>query len=160
MSAFDPTTGPSAVATAAALARGETTSSELTDFALARLRDGHAVCNSVITFEDDEARTLAERADAARRDGNAEGPLAGVPLAHKDMFDRRDKTASWGGNIQADKPADANATVIERLERAGTFQIAALHLTEFAFGASGHNFVRGHGRNPFNPDHISGGSSS
>lgn len=157
---FDPATGPSAVTTAQALRDGATTSRALATFALERLRAGHAVCNSVIAFEDDSALALADQADAERAAGTAAGPLHGVALAHKDMFDRTGRTASWGGNIQAEAPASTPATVIARLEAAGSFQVAALHLTEFAFGASGHNFVRGHARNPFNPNHIAGGSSS
>ena len=82
-----------------------------------------------------------------------------MPLAHKDMFDRKGKIASWGAKIRADKPADEDATAIARYKSAGALQIAALHLTEFAYGPTGHNYVLGHARNPWDPTRITGGSS-
>lgn len=145
---------------AAAIRKRQISSREATEAAIARLKPVHERFNAVIAFEGDEAMSAADRADAAIASGQAEGPLHGVPLAHKDMFDRAGKTASWGGNIQADAPASSDATVIARLKEAGALQIAALHLTEFAFGPTGHNYIRGHARNPWNPEHITGGSSS
>lgn len=149
-----------AVDLATKIKSGEIRSVEATESALARLKLAHEKCNAVVTFEDDEALAAAAKADKAVDDGNATGPLHGVPLAHKDMFDRTGKTASWGGNIRADAPADRDGTLIERLKAAGSHQIAALHLTEFAYGPIGHNYVLGHARNPWNTAHVSGGSSS
>ena len=83
-----------------------------------------------------------------------------MPLAHKDMFDRKGKIASWGAKIRADKPAAEDATAIARFKAAGALQIAALHLTEFAYGPTGHNYVLGHARNPWDPTRITGGSSA
>lgn len=150
----------SAVAIAKAIRDGETTSSAVTEAAIARLKPVHERCNAVISFEDEDAMAAAETADAALKSGHVTGPLHGVPLAHKDMFDRIGKTASWGGNIQAEAPATSDATVIARLKEAGAHQIAALHLTEFAFGPTGHNYIRGHARNPWDTERITGGSSS
>jgi aspartyl-tRNA(Asn)/glutamyl-tRNA(Gln) amidotransferase subunit A len=86
--------------------------------------------------------------------------LTGVPLAHKDMFDRTGKIASWGARIRAERPAASDATVITRMKATGAHQLAALHLTEFAFGPTGHNYVLGHARNPWDPSRITGGSSA
>ena len=58
-----------------------------------------------------------------------------------------------------DKPAAEDATAIARFKAAGALQIAALHLTEFAYGPTGHNYVLGHARNPWDPTRITGGSS-
>jgi aspartyl-tRNA(Asn)/glutamyl-tRNA(Gln) amidotransferase subunit A len=142
----------------------EVSSVEATEAALVRLRAAHQKCNSVVTFEDDEAMAAAQAADKAAdravKDGAPLGPLHGVPLAHKDMFERAGKIASWGGNIRADKPAERDGTLIARFKAAGSHQIAALHLTEFAYGPIGHNYVLGHARNPWNTAHVSGGSSS
>lgn len=160
MADFDYAAAPSLRALAHAIAQRQATSEEATAFASQRLHQAHDACNAVVTFEDDEALGKARAADAAIQTGQAAGPLAGVPLAHKDMFDRRGKIASWGGNIQNANAADDDATVIRRLEAAGTHQIAALHLTEFAFGPTGHNYVLGHARNPHDQTRITGGSSS
>lgn len=150
----------SARSLAGAIRNREISSREATEAAIARLKPVHDRCNAVISFEDDEALAAADRADAALADDAPTGPLHGVPLAHKDMFDRVGKIASWGGNIQATEPAESDATVIARLKHAGALQIAALHLTEFAFGPTGHNYIRGHARNPWATDRITGGSSS
>lgn len=145
---------------AGAIRRKEISSAEATTAALARLEKAHERCNAVVAFEADEAMAAAKKADDVIAAGGDAGPLGGVPLAHKDMFDRVGKIASWGGNIRADKPAEQDATVISALRSAGALQIAALHLTEFAYGPIGHNYILGHARNPWNPAHVSGGSSS
>src|SRR6056297_586956 len=138
----------------------QVSSREATEAALVRLKATHQKCNAVVSINEDEALDAAATADKALEDGRDLGPLHGVPLAHKDMFDRQGKIASWGGNIHADQPAGQDATVLARLKAAGSHQIAALHLTEFAYGPIGHNYVLGHARNPWSPDHVSGGSSS
>jgi aspartyl-tRNA(Asn)/glutamyl-tRNA(Gln) amidotransferase subunit A len=133
---------------------------EATRTAIEQLRACHELTNCIITLEADEALAAAKAADAAIAAGTAKGPLAGVPLAHKDMFDRKGKIASWGARIRADQPAAEDATVIARFKAAGALQVAALHLTEFAFGPTGHNYVLGHARNPWDPTRITGGSSA
>lgn len=150
----------SAVDLAAKIKAREISSVEATETLLVRLKAVNQRSNAVVAFEDDEALAAARKADAAIEKGQATGPLAGVPLAHKDMFDRTGKTASWGGNIHADAPAGQDATVIARLRAAGSHEMAALHLTEFAYGPIGHNYVLGHARNPWDTGHVSGGSSS
>jgi aspartyl-tRNA(Asn)/glutamyl-tRNA(Gln) amidotransferase subunit A len=133
---------------------------EATQTAIAELKACHELTNCIITLEADEALAAAKAADAAIAAGTAKGPLAGVPLAHKDMFDRKGKVSSWGARIRAEQPAAEDATVIARFKAAGALQIAALHLTEFAFGPTGHNYVLGHARNPWDPTRITGGSSA
>lgn len=150
----------SAVDLAAAIQAKEISSVEATTTALDRLEKAHARCNSLVSMDREEALAAATAADAALADGQDVGPLHGVPLAHKDMLDRAGKIAGWGGNIHADKPATEDATVLARLKSAGALHVAALHLTEFAYGPIGHNYVLGHARNPWNPLHVTGGSSS
>ena len=133
---------------------------EATKTAIEQLKACHELTNCIITLEADEALAAAKAADAAIAAGTARGPLAGVPLAHKDMFDRKGKIASWGARIRAERPATEDATVIARFKTAGALQVAALHLTEFAFGPTGHNYVLGHARNPWDPTRITGGSSA
>lgn len=149
-----------AIDLAAAIRAGQTTSRAATEAALARLETVHARTNAVIAFEHQSALAKADAADAATKRGEGVGPLHGVPLAHKDMFDRAGHIASWGAKIRRATPATLTATPIARLEAAGSHQIAALHLTEFAFGPTGHNYVVGHAKNPWDPSRITGGSSS
>ncbi len=150
----------SARALAGAIAKGEITSVAATDAALQRLRAAHERTHCTLAHEADEALAAAKAIDVAHAKGAKLGPLAGVPLAHKDMFDRTGKIASWGAKIRAEKPATSDATVIAKYKAAGAVQIAALHLTEFAFGPTGHNYVLGHARNPWDPARITGGSSA
>jgi aspartyl-tRNA(Asn)/glutamyl-tRNA(Gln) amidotransferase subunit A len=138
----------------------QVSSVEATKAAIERLTACHELTNCLITLEADEALSAAKTADAAIARTSAAGALAGVPLAHKDMFDRKGKIASWGAKIRPDKPAPADATAIARLKAGGALQIATLHLAEFAYGPTGHNYVLGHARNPWDPTRITGGSSA
>ena len=150
----------SACALAKAIRDKQLSSVEATKAAIERLQACHELTNCLIALEADEALSAAKAADAAIANARATGPLAGVPLAHKDMFDRKGKIASWGAKIRPDKPAVADATAIARFKAAGALQIAALHLAEFAYGPTGHNYVLGHARNPWDPTRMTGGSSA
>jgi aspartyl-tRNA(Asn)/glutamyl-tRNA(Gln) amidotransferase subunit A len=150
----------SARALAKAIRDQQLSSVEATKAAIERLRACHELTNCLIALEADEALSAAKAADAAIADARTTGPLAGVPLAHKDMFNRQGKIASWGAKIRPDTPAAADATAIARFKAAGALQIATLHLAEFAYGPTGHNYVLGHARNPWDPARITGGSSA
>lgn len=150
----------SARALAAAIRDGKVSSLEAAKAAIRRLTACHELTHCLVSLEAADALDAARAADESRARGAPAGALAGVPLAHKDMFDRRGKIASWGANIRADGPARQDATAIAALEKAGALQVAALHLTEFAYGPTGHNYVLGHARNPWDPARITGGSSA
>ena len=150
----------SARALAKAIRKRKISSVEAAKQAIARLTACHELTNCLISLDADAALKSAKAADAAIAKGAKKLPLHGVPLAHKDMFDRKGKTASWGAKIRADQPAREDATVLARLKEAGALQVGALHLTEFAFGPTGHNYVLGHARNPWDPTRITGGSSA
>lgn len=150
----------SARALAQAIRDKKVSSLEATQATVARLRDCHELTNCLIALEEEEALAAARAADAAVAKGSAKGPLAGVPLAHKDMFDRKGKIASWGARIRAGAPAAEDAAAIARFKSAGALQVATLHLAEFAYGPTGHNYVLGHARNPWDPTRITGGSSA
>jgi aspartyl-tRNA(Asn)/glutamyl-tRNA(Gln) amidotransferase subunit A len=149
----------SARALAQAIRDKKVSSVEATKASVDRLQACHELTHCLVSLDAEEALSAAKAADAAIAKGSATGSLAGVPLAHKDMFSRKGKIASWGARIRADKPAAEDATVIARYKAAGALQVAALHLTEFAFGPTGHNYVLGHARNPWDPTRITGGSS-
>lgn len=146
----------SARALAKAIGDRKVSSLEATKAAINRLVACHELTGCIAALEADEALDAARAADNA----GGGGALAGVPLAHKDMFDRKGKIAGWGAHIRADGPADQDASAIAAFKGAGALQIAALHLAEFAYGATGHNYVLGHARNPWDPTRITGGSSA
>jgi aspartyl-tRNA(Asn)/glutamyl-tRNA(Gln) amidotransferase subunit A len=90
----------------------------------------------------------------------ASGPLDRLPYAAKDMFDRIDRRPTWGGVRSSGPLPRTTAAVLDRLERAGACQIAVSSMTELAYEPSGYNALHGRTVNPWNPDAVSGGSSS
>lgn len=120
-------------------------------------RDGRV--NSYLRVERDAAMQAADLADKARAAGRI-APLLGIPLAHKDMYYREGRISTCGSLIMADQVATTTATVLERLDDAGGLDLGGLNMSEFAAGPTGHNAHYGHVRNPWNTEHISGGSSS
>ncbi len=148
------------VQAADAVAAGEISSRELTETCLARIETWQPAINAFIHLEADLALQMADATDAARAQGAPLGPLAGVPLAHKDMFYRTGMLATCGSKIRKDFRPDYSATVMDRLDAAGALYLGGLNMSEFALGPTGHNDHWGHCRNPWNPAHITGGSSS
>ncbi len=159
MSAAELLTGD-LVAAAEALRRGEVTSVALTAASLEALVAHGPALNAVVELWDDAALAQAEGIDAARRGGAALGPLAGVPLAHKDMFYREGRLCPSGSTVRGDYVPKVTASVIERLDAAGAIDLGRLNMVEFALGLTGHNDITGHPKNPWDTDYITGGSSS
>ena len=145
---------------AAALARGELSSVELTRSCLERAHRLNAALNCFIRIEDEAALAAARAADAARAAGRAGGVLHGVPIALKDMFYDPARVTSSGSRLRREFRATTTATVLARLTAAGAVNLGALNMTEFALGPTGHNAHYGDCRNPWNTAHIAGGSSS
>jgi aspartyl-tRNA(Asn)/glutamyl-tRNA(Gln) amidotransferase subunit A len=151
---------PTLVEAADALARGEVSSTELTQAALARARELGPRLNCIARLDESDALRAAEQADSERRKGGRRGPLHGVPLAHKDLFYMKGKVVACGSKIRSDYRPAVTATVIERMQAVGAVTIGSLHMAEFAFSPTGYNEHYGHCRNPWNPAHVPGGSSS
>jgi aspartyl-tRNA(Asn)/glutamyl-tRNA(Gln) amidotransferase subunit A len=86
----------SARALAAAIRDGKVSSLEATQTAIQRLVACHELTHCIVSLEAADALDAARAVDAAIAAGGAGGALGGVPLAHKDMFDRAGKIASWG----------------------------------------------------------------
>jgi len=145
---------------ATAIRRRKVSSAEASKALLARIKKWQPKLNAFARVEAEDAMKAARAADRALANGRIRGPLHGVPLAHKDMYYVKGKLAECGSKIRKGWIAPATATALARLEAAGAFRLGALNMVEFAFGATGHNPHTGHVRNPWNPAHITGGSSS
>jgi aspartyl-tRNA(Asn)/glutamyl-tRNA(Gln) amidotransferase subunit A len=145
---------------AAAIREHKLSSVEVTRSLLARIERWQPVLNAFVRVEVEEALAAAAAADAAIASGVARGPLHGVPLAHKDMYYVTGKLAECGSKIRNGWVAPATSTAILRLQGAGAIRLGALHMAEFAFGPTGHNEHLGPARNPWDPQRITGGSSS
>ncbi|MSQ50164.1 MAG: amidase [Betaproteobacteria bacterium] len=127
---------------------------------LARAQTVQPKLNAFLRIDTDLALDAARLADKDLARGHLRGPLHGVPMAHKDMYYRKGLASSYGGKIGPTRPAPATATALARLDVAGAIQFGVLNMAEFAFGPTGHNYHYGHCRNAWNPDYITGGSSS
>lgn len=113
------------------------------------------------SVEPGEAATRAQTLDAERARSALRGPLHGMPFGLKDMFDRPGRVAGWGSPTRAGMPpAEIAATVVSRLEQAGAVALGTLHMAEYAMSPTGLNASYGPGINPWNVEHVSGGSSS
>ncbi|WP_075214265.1 amidase [Mongoliimonas terrestris] len=141
--------------------RDRTVSSvELTSALLDRIAAWNGVVNAFVAVEAETALAAAKAADAARAAGQPIGPLAGIPLAHKDMYDRAGVVTGCGSRIRAGHVATETATVMARLEAAGALHLGRLNMSEFALGPTGLNAHHGRACNPWDPAVVTGGSSS
>jgi aspartyl-tRNA(Asn)/glutamyl-tRNA(Gln) amidotransferase subunit A len=146
--------------TAQAFARGEATAEALVEHTLARVAAHDGKTNALIRLDAEEAREAARAADQARAKGAALGPLAGVPMLHKDMYYRAGKVSTCGSRIRRDFVPKRTATVLQRLDAAGAIDCGTLNMAEFAQNPTGHNAHFGDCLNPWNAAHCTGGSSS
>jgi len=143
-----------------AFARGEASAEAMVRACLARIEAHDAKVNAVVRLDREEALAAAAALDRARA-GNAKlGPLAGVPMMHKDMYHRAGKVSGCGSAIRRDFRPEATATVLERLDAAGAIDMGTLNMAEFAQNPTGHNRHHGDCHNPWNLPHCTGGSSS
>ena len=148
------------VAVAKAIAEKKLSSHEVTRSCLDRIAQWQPKLNAFMAIEAESALAAADAADAALAKGNRSGVLHGVPLAHKDMYYEAGKVVTCGSLIRRDFVPKVTATALQRLKDAGTVRLGSLQMVEFAFGPTGHNVHYGAVHNPWNVDHITGGSSS
>ncbi|WP_297393794.1 Asp-tRNA(Asn)/Glu-tRNA(Gln) amidotransferase subunit GatA [Acidiferrobacter sp.] len=139
------------------LAAGRCSSRELVDDVLARIKT-HAVLNAFITLDEEAARGHAEAADRARRAGGA-GILAGVPIAHKDIFCTAGVKTTCASRMLADFVPPYDATVVRKMKAAGCIMVGKTNMDEFAMGSSNETSHFGPVRNPWDRDRVPGGSS-
>lgn len=148
----------SALSIAADVRAGRRSAVEVTAAALERIAASQDRLNAFTLVLDDlaiEAATTIDRRIAA---GDDPGPLAGVPVAVKDLFDQAGVTTTNGSSFAA-KPATATATAVARMQRAGAVVVGRTGLHEYAFGFSSENHWFGPVRNPWDPGSSPGGSS-
>ncbi len=131
-------------------------SAEVTEASCARLQDYGVKLNALAGMDIEDARRQALASDATP----GGGALVGVPLAHKDMFYRPGRLTECGSKVRKGFMPDTLSGALKKLDRAGALDVARLNMAEFAFGVTGHNEITGNVHNPWNPDHMTGGSSS
>ena len=137
-----------------AIAAGEITSEELVRACLARIDQREADVQAWMHLDPDHALGQARAADDARREGRTLGPLHGVPLGIKDVFDTADMPTEDGTPLHAGRRPLADATAVALLRQAGAVILGKTVTTELAVYGPGKT------RNPHDPAHTPGGSSS
>ena len=149
---------------AQSLANNQTTSRILVEEALARIADpGGEGQRTFVKVHAEQARAMADAADALRRAGRSPGRFAGIPIALKDLFDIAGEPTPAGSVALADAPpAKADAPVVARMLAAGFIPIGRVNMTEFAFSGLGVNPHYGTPSSPWDRKsrRIPGGSSS
>ncbi len=114
--------------------------------------------NAFIDIDADLTLDQAKQADTARARGIA-GPLTGLPIAHKDVFVTRGWRTTAGSRMLADYASPFDATVVERLARAGMVTLGKTNMDDFAMGSSNEHSAFGPVQNPWDLSAVPGGSS-
>jgi amidase len=115
--------------------------------------------NAIVTLVPDLASAAAAKADERQAHGETLGPLHGLPVAHKDLFDTRGIRTTFGSPLYKDHVPTENDIVVERMERAGAITIGKTNTPEFGAGSQTFNTVFGATRNPYDLTKTCGGSS-
>jgi amidase len=132
---------------------------EVMDAHLAQIERLNPAINAIVTLLPDRGREGARAVDAALARGEALGPLAGLPVAHKDLVPTRGVRTTYGSRIFRDFIPDADAILVERLRGAGAIMIGKTNTPEFGAGSQTFNAVFGATRNPYALERTCGGSS-
>ena len=138
----------------AALREGRTSAEELVRGCLARIDADDDRVRAWAFIDERRALEQARNVDRVRKEGHAMGPLHGLPVGIKDIIDTADMPTEDGTILHAGRRPDHDAVVVERLRSAGAIILGKTVTTEFA------TYAPGKTRNPHDPAHTPGGSSS
>ncbi len=129
---------------------------EVLEAHIARIEAVNSPLNAIVTKTYESAR---QRADELDRHPDRHGPLAGLPMAHKDLVDTQGIRTTYGSPLYADHVPAADALVVERMRRAGAVTVGKTNTPEFGAGSQTFNRVFGVTRNPYDTTKTCGGSS-
>ncbi len=139
------------------LRRGVLSSTRLTEIYLTRIEAHADQLECYVSVAAEQARAEARAMDALLLAGTYLGPLHGIPYALKDLFDARGLSVTWGGEPWADRIAESDAAVVDRLRRAGAVLLGKSSVGAVAYGDI---WLGRKTRNPWNRDEGSSGSSA
>ena len=158
MSAPTDLTRADATTLAALIASGESSAREVARAHLDRIGAVDEAVHAFLHVDTDGALAAADAVDAARTAGIPLGPLAGVPLALKDVLAMRGVPTTCGSKILEGWRPPFDATIVGKLRAAGLVILGKTNMDEFAMGSSTENSAYGPTHNPWDLDRIPGGS--
>jgi aspartyl-tRNA(Asn)/glutamyl-tRNA(Gln) amidotransferase subunit A len=154
---------PAELQTITSLARSiearQVTASAIVEQCLEQIAQRNPAINAFITVLADESRDAARDADREIAAGRYRGPLHGVPISIKDLFDIRGTRTTAASHVRAEHRADADAPTIARLRDAGAIIVGKTNLHEFALGTTNEESAFGPVHHPLDPNRSPGGSS-
>ncbi|MYD95820.1 MAG: amidase [Gammaproteobacteria bacterium] len=138
------------------VARRELSCREILDAHIERIDTVNPALNAIVTTCFDMARV---RADALDREPSAQGALAGLPIAHKDLLPTKGIRTTFGSPLYARHVPNVDALIVQRMRQAGAVTIGKTNVPEFGAGSHTFNRVFGPTLNPYDPAKTCGGSS-
>src|SRR5215471_7703507 len=141
------------------IAGGEVSAVEVAQAHLDRISEVDDRLHAFLVVDADGALRAAKAVDARRAAGEALGPLAGVPLAMKDIVVTEGLPTTAGSKILEGWVPPYDATISRRIKDAGIVMLGKTNLDEFAMGSSTENSAFGPTHNPWDPERVPGGSS-
>ena len=139
---------------------GSLTSERLTKAYLDCIKKLDPKLNCFITLTEEQALNSAAALDAELKSGKDRGPLHGIPIVHKDLYDTAGIPTTVGSEFFRKRIPKEDATVVSKLKEAGVVMLGKTNMNEFAAGISGTNQFYGDIHNPWALDRSPGGSSS
>ena len=150
---------PSIADASGLLRRKEISPVELTQVCLSSIEQLDPQINAFISVLEESALADARAAEAQMFAGNWRGPLHGIPIGLKDLFDTAGVRTTCGSALFADRIPNEDAEVVRRLKNAGAILIGKQNMQEFAWGGTSASSYFGPVRNPWDNERIAGGSS-
>ena len=138
---------------------GEMTAVDAVKAALAEIKKQDEVLNSFVTVDEEGALKRAKEVQKHIDNGELTGPLAGVPIAVKDNMCTKGLKTTCSSKILYNFEPTYSAEVVLNLEKAGMIVIGKTNMDEFAMGSTTETSAFGVTRNPWNTEHVPGGSS-
>lgn len=143
-----------------ALRGGSITAEQLAEAHLARIDERNDAIGAFVHLDPDATLAAARKVDQELASGLDRGPLHGIPVAIKDIFDVADWPVRYGSRLYADRIAPGDATAVSRLREAGAVCLGLVATYELAIVGPSDDGLYPQPRNPWRREHITGGSSS
>ena len=144
---------------ARAIRHREVSSTEVVNAFLARIAARNSALNAIVTLDEAKAREKARLADEAVAKGNLWGPLHGVPVTFKDVFETAGLRTTAGHKPLAEHVPDHDATVVARMRAAGAIALGKTNTPALAMDTQCENSLFGRTNNPWDAERTPGGSS-